>query len=140
MFWDSSAVLPTVVAEARSAEMIQLLRADLAPVIWWATPVECHSAVARRHRDGHLAAAPLAKAIARLDAWLVEVDSVTPTERVRERARRLLDLHPLRPADSLQLAAALVWAEAGKPGEAFVCLDGRLREAAQREGFVVLPN
>jgi hypothetical protein len=40
-------------------------------------------------------------------AW----SEVIPVERVRERARRLLETHPLRAADSLQLAPALLTSE-----------------------------
>lgn len=36
--------------------------------------------------------------------------------------------------------AALVWADEAPTGQAFVCLDDRLREAAQAEGFSVLPE
>ena len=57
---------------------------------------------------------------------------------VRETAIRLLRVHPLRAADSLQLAAAFVAAE-GRPSTLeFVTLDDRLALAAQREGFVVI--
>ena len=49
-------------------------------------------------------------------------------------------LHPLRAADAMQLAAAIVWANGQATGHEFVCLDHRLREAAQREGFTVLPK
>jgi hypothetical protein len=48
--------------------------------------------------------------------------------------------HPLRAADALQLAAALVWCDEAPQGTAFVCLDDRLRDAARREGFAVLPE
>jgi hypothetical protein len=39
-----------------------------------------------------------------------------------------------------QLAAALMWCD-DAPGAAtpFVCLDERLRDAARREGFAILP-
>ena len=40
---------------------------------------------------------------------------------VRRRAGRLVAAHPLRAADALQLAAALVWCEEQPAGEAFVC-------------------
>ena len=56
------------------------------------------------------------------------------------RAMRLLTAHPLRPGDALQLAAALSWCGEKPAGAGFVCLDQRLREAAQREGFEVLPG
>lgn len=42
-------------------------------------------------------------------------------------------------ADSLQLAAALIWSGNHPEGFEFVCLDTRLRDAAQAEGFSVLP-
>ena len=58
-------------------------------------------------------------------------------DAVLEIARRLLRVHPLRAADSLQLAAAFLASE-GKPSTLeFVCLDDRLVIAAQREGFPV---
>lgn len=59
---------------------------------------------------------------------------------VRNQAIRLLGLHPLRAADALQLAAALVWADRRPRGHPFVCLDAGLREAAHAEGFSVLPK
>jgi hypothetical protein len=46
----------------------------------------------------------------------------------------------LRAADALQLAAALVWSDESPTGEGFVSLDDRLREAARRQGFEVLPD
>ena len=50
-----------------------------------------------------------------------------------------LSIHPLRTADALQLAAALIWAQESPQGLEFVCLDQNLREAAPREGFSILP-
>ena len=64
---------------------------------------------------------------------------VDPSNQLRDRAARLLDLHPLRAADALQLAAALDWCEERTAGAGFVCLDQRLRAAATREGFDVYP-
>lgn len=65
---------------------------------------------------------------------------VEPSEAVREQAARVLRLHPLRAADSLQLAAAMVWCQGDPSHGEFVCLDHRLRDAARREGFVILPR
>jgi hypothetical protein len=56
------------------------------------------------------------------------------------KALRLLGVHPLRAADALQLAAALILVRDDPAGRAFVCLDERLREAALLEGFRVLPE
>lgn len=41
----------------------------------------------------------------------------------------------LRAADSLQLAAGLVWAGKTPKGRSFVCLDRKLREAARKDGL-----
>jgi predicted nucleic acid-binding protein len=139
MFWDSSALVPLLVPESRSSEIVALLRSDRAPSIWWASPVECESALQRRRREGILSPAELAEALARLGRLAEDVDVVAPTARLRERAGRALASHPLRAADALQLAAAIVWADDTAAGEVFICLDDRLREAARREGFELLP-
>jgi hypothetical protein len=57
---------------------------------------------------------------------------------VRRTAERLLRTHPLRAADSLQLAAALIAADHDPSNLEIVCLDARLTSAARREGFAVL--
>jgi hypothetical protein len=49
-------------------------------------------------------------------------------------------MHPLRAADALQLAAALIWVEEQPHGESFVSLDPRLRDSAAREGFTLVPS
>ena len=69
-----------------------------------------------------------------------EWSGVLPSETVRARADRSLSVHVLRTADAFPLAAALLWSRGETGGHAFVSLDDRLREAAQREGFRVLPE
>jgi hypothetical protein len=54
-------------------------------------------------------------------------------------ALRLLRNHPLRAADALQLAAALIASEETPQTLEFICLDDRLALAARREGFTVIP-
>ena len=139
MFWDSSALIPVIVAEARSDAVTALLAADKEPVIWWTTPLECQSALRRRHRDAPWSADRLAAATERLRLLVQHADTVAPTDDLRRRAGRLLSVHPLRAADALQLAAALIWCEEQPHGEGFVTLDVRLAEAAAAEGFVIHP-
>ena len=64
---------------------------------------------------------------------------IAPTVKLRDRAGRLLAAYALSGADALQLAAALAWCEEEPRGSHLVCLDTRLREAARREGFAILP-
>jgi predicted nucleic acid-binding protein len=139
MFWDSSAVVPSLLREARSRVMTELLRSDTAPALWWASPVECQSALYRRRRDKSLTELELATGLGRLQRLTEHVDVIAPTVKLRDRAGRLLAAHALSAADSLQLAAALAWCEEEPRGSGFVCLDTRLREVARREGFAVLP-
>jgi predicted nucleic acid-binding protein len=101
MFWDSSALVPVLLPEARSDVLTALLTADKEIVIWWATPLECQSALYRRHRETPLPAPALTQATDRMRAFVEHADSVSPTDDVRRRAARLLAGHPLRAADAL---------------------------------------
>ena len=136
-FWDSSAVVPLLVPEATSRPLQRLYDADTAMFAWWATELECISALVRRERLVHLGEAVVRPAFARLNALRTAWHEVEPGEDVRETARRLLRVHDLRAADSLQLAAASFVAE-GRPSTLeFVSLDDRLLAAARREGFAI---
>jgi len=139
-FWDSSAILPLLVREPASGEIHLLARRLGARVVWWGTLVECFSALSRLHRAGSFSLAEMQRAASRLlalaDSWV----EVLPVEAVRSTAVRLISVHELRAADAVQLAAAMEWAEQRPAGRAFVCLDARLRNAALREGFRVLPE
>ena len=107
-------------------------------LVWWATEIECVSAVSRLERDGGLSAADTAMALGRLDALAGGWSEIQPLEGFRRTARRLLRVHPLRAADALQLGAALIGSE-GDPGTLpFVSLDARLIAAAEREGFPIV--
>lgn len=138
-FWDTSAIIPLFVQEPRTDTVQQIVQDDGDMVTWWATPVECASAAARVRRDGQLSAEQESVIRVRVDRAAESWNEIVPSDEARTLARRLLLRHPLRAADSLQLAAALIWV-GHKPEDAgFVCLDRRLREAAQAEGFTVLP-
>jgi uncharacterized protein len=113
---------------------------DSEMVVWWGTPVECASAVHRLRREGRFSSQEAALLLERVGAMLEASHSVQPVEGVSVRALRLLARYDLRAADSLQLAAALVWARDQGAGREFICLDTRLREAAAAEGFRVLPD
>lgn len=139
-FWDASALVPLLVEEPTSARVRALFRQDADLLVWWATPVEVYSALARREREGHLPRSALARAVATLGSLEGSWSEVVASDPVRRAALRLLRLHPLRAADALQLGAALVAAENDPSSLDLVCLDERLAEAASREGFRVLPG
>lgn len=138
-FWDSSAIAPLLVEEGHSAVVRNLLRRDSGQIVWWGSRIECLSAIRRREREGSLNASAVRTAIELLEELAASWAEVLPSDAVRHGAERALAVHPLRAADSLQLAAALVWVD-GTPAQAeFVCLDGRLRNAASREGLRAMP-
>ena len=139
-FWDASAIIPLCLDELQTASLRRLAEEDEAIVAWWATPVECYSAFARLRREDLLTTTEEEQARAVLTVLIAEWTEIEPSRTVRDQAGRALLLHPLRAADALQLAAALVWSRGRTAGHQFVCLDQRLREAARREGFAVLPK
>ena len=136
-FWDASAVVPLLVEQPLSARALQLLAEDPDVVVWWSTPVECASAVARLRREGVLPDGVERDALATIDLLRSGWHEILPGEALRVQALRVLRLHPLRAADALQLAAALEWAGAPASSE-LVCFDARFGTAAEREGFRVL--
>jgi predicted nucleic acid-binding protein len=104
-------------------------------VVWWSTPVELGSALARLIRMGQLNPAEAARA-RRLGKSLAEVWAVIqPSDGIRHTATELVDRYELRAADALQLAAALGWCENAPQGRVFLTADQKLREAASLSGF-----
>ena len=133
-FWDASALVPLCVAQSTTPRIITLYKTYEA-VVWWATPVEIASALARLVRMKLLDASDWAKsrrlAEALADAWFV----IQPTDALRSKAAQLVDRYDLRAADGLQLAAGLEWCEDVPQGRLFLTLDQKLREAAVLSGF-----
>ncbi|OGI55318.1 MAG: hypothetical protein A3E57_07140, partial [Candidatus Muproteobacteria bacterium RIFCSPHIGHO2_12_FULL_60_33] len=95
-------------------------------------------ALARLEREERLDTVSITKAARRLKQMQRLWQEVQPLETLRDIAMRLLRVHPLHAADSLQLAAAIVASEHRPSTMDFVCLDARLALAAQREGFNVI--
>ena len=139
-FWDTSAIIPLIVREPRSDALRRLLEQDAGMVVWWATQVECVSAISRRAREGTLVPEGEASARGLLNDLSESWTEAQPTARLRNLAEQVLNVHSLRAADALQLAAALIWCGEQPQGRPFVCLDDRLRNAAARFGFALLPE
>jgi uncharacterized protein len=138
-FWDSSALIPLVVEQATSPEADRWLAQDDQMVLWTLTPVEITSAIRRLVREGAVPESVADDAEVRADDLWRTAHVVIDIEGVKREAQRLLRLHPLRAADSLQLAAGLEWARGRVPECTFHTLDARLGRSARREGFRVIP-
>jgi len=137
-FWDASALVPLCVRQRVTRSAIVLYK-TYDPVVWWSTPVEIASALARLVRMNQLdtrdwvKAAKLARSLA--GWWSV----IQPSDALRASSMQLVDRYDLRAADSLQLAAALEWCEHAPQGRIFLTTDQKLREAALLSGFDAKP-
>jgi predicted nucleic acid-binding protein len=136
-FWDTSAIVPLLVAQRHSQSLQSILAEDPGMLVWWTTEVECASALARLERDGSPTPG-LSEAFSRLTQFAATWQEIDPTDEVRETAGRFLRVHPLRAADALQLAAAFVAAGRRPSSLDMIVLDERLAAVAQKEGFSVI--
>ena len=76
--------------------------------------------------------------LARMQSDLRSFHIVEITTAVTTRVHELLGRHPLRAADAIQLAAALLLASSTGAAAEFVVYDERLAVAARFEGLRVL--
>jgi len=133
-FWDTSALIPLCVHQGLTPRAIALYKA-YEVVVWWATPVEIASALARLVRMSQLdtgdwtQARRLASNLA--DTWSV----VQPSNIIKAKAVQFVENYDVRAADALQLAAAMEWCEDTPQGRIFLAADQKLRDAAILSGF-----
>lgn len=139
-FWDTSAIVSLCVNEPGSSAVKSILVKDPSIVVWWATRTECVSALMRHAREGGVSGTGERQARQVLETLAETWIEVQPTETVRRAAERVLAVHPLRAADAFQLAAALQWCQRQTKDLVLVSFDTRLREAAYKEGFSLLPS
>jgi hypothetical protein len=141
-FLDSSALIKRYVAEAGTDWLRTITAPDAGNTLIMAriTSVEVISGVSRRKREG-LMSPRTAQAIkwvlnrhAKREYMVVELSAA-----VVERAQDLLENHPLRAYDAIQLASAMLSNTRLVAGELapliFVSADARLLEAATSEGL-----
>src|SRR5437868_4163633 len=137
-FWDASALVPLCVHEITSRQAQSQLRRSM-PVVWWVSPIEVHSAIARLHRLGKLKEVDKKGALSRLDMLSRGWREILPSDTLRELSTRLLETFGLRAADSLQLAAALTWCQQRPARRTFLGAVQRLSRSAGAAGkFCVL--
>ena len=113
------------------------VREDPDIVTWGMTRIEVAGAIERLARQGGLDPSLRRQALAELERLAVAWHEVTDLLAVRARALPILSRHALRSADAAQLGAALTVADPDPASLIVVCLDRRLAEAAEREGFPV---
>lgn len=138
-FWDTSAIVPLLVQQPQTEFALGQREGDPAVLVWWGTSVECASALCRLERESRLTGAELEQTLENLRALSAVWHVVQPSRKLKALAQRLLRVHPLRAADSLQLAAALTLADGEPETVEFLSFDQVLSHAGVKEGLIVLP-
>jgi hypothetical protein len=95
--------------------------------------VEVPAAFWRRAREGDLTEARAKNLTKKVIADLSEIIVVEVRRSATDLARQLVERHPLRAYDAVQLACALLLAERAATAVTFVCADHRLCEVAVAE-------
>ncbi len=137
-YWDASALVPLLVAEADSDLVRNWLSEDDHIVTWVWTRTEITGAIERRTREGLISRPQRREVLDRLTVLADGWDEVTEVLAIRTRADALLARYPLRAADAGQLGAALLVREQLAGPLTFACRDQRLLSAADLEGLRIL--
>jgi uncharacterized protein len=140
-YLDTSALVKLYVREPGTRHMMTLASPAQGHTlaVLGLTRVEFRAAVRRRERAGDLPPESADALIAMLDGHLQTLYLVQPvTEEVLEEAAALLDRHPLRAYDAMQLAGCVALRSKVNEPPSFVCSDRSLLEAAEKEGIDVL--
>ncbi|MBW2020823.1 MAG: type II toxin-antitoxin system VapC family toxin [Deltaproteobacteria bacterium] len=139
-FWDSSAIVPLLVLEKETEACVKALQSDQEIIVWTMSKIEVFSALCRRLREGSIKEHLFDSAKKRMNHFFDIAFEVISVPKVKDRALRLLQVHPLRAADAMQLAAVLVATQEDTSRVPIMSFDDRLIQAAKREGFAVNPD
>lgn len=133
-YFDTSAVMPLLIAEAGSARAASLWDgADRVVSVRLVYP-ETRAALAQAERLGRLTARHLRVAVTEFDALFEEMDLVEVDDALARRAGELAEARQLRGYDAVHLAAA---DRVRDPNVVVIAGDGPLLEAAAAEGLAV---
>ena len=142
-FLDSSALLKRHVAEIGSRWVRHLTDPGTGHIFFVAAivQVEAVSAITRRKREGRISAHGARNVRLLVERQIARYFVIELAKPVLSRAADLIELHPLRTYDAVQLASALASSERllaqGVATLTFVSADQRLLTAAIAEGLAV---
>ena len=139
-YFDTSALVKLYVEEAGSDAVLQIAedREKNQLVMLELSRIELRSAVRQRQRNGDIEEANAAAILRQFEqdsaaAYVIQLDT-----NVMQEAARLLDKHPIKGQEALQLAGCLVACTSVPPPVTLVCADSDLCDSARQEGFRVL--
>ena len=130
-YLDASSLVKYFIEEEGSADVRALVESAL-PTTSRLSAVEITSAICRRWREGQLSETARDQALERLEEVLAELYIIELTPEITESAQQLLQLHPLRAGDAIQLASYLAVKNRTGKTVLFSAFDHRLNETANR--------
>jgi uncharacterized protein len=143
-YCDASALVKRYVVEVGSPWVRRMVARPVHQVLYTAalTEVEVRSALQRLVREGRLDTAQAQRLTQRVAQHFTRrYQLIRITRTVVAQAGRLVESHPLRAYDAVQLACALtvrrLMHQRGVPPPLFVAADTTLLAAARAEGFLV---
>jgi uncharacterized protein with PIN domain len=139
LYAESSAVLAWLLDEAAAPEVRELLSRAAVIVASDLTLIECDRVLQRAIALGELNAAEAADRHAYLTAAASQWQILHLAGEVVDRVRQPFPAEPIRTLDAIHLASALI-ARGALPGLRLLSLDDRVRAAARKLGFEVLPT
>ena len=137
-YFDTSALIKLFVSERGSEVVERLVTTSRAVCTASIAYAEVHAGLSRRWRAGHLSAREYRATRDRFDGQWRRYLRMDLRAEVLERARDLVQRHPLRGLDAIHLASALTLGASLGEAMRFVAADARLIEAAESERCPVL--
>jgi hypothetical protein len=132
-FWDASAIVPLLMTEPPTKTVQAIAEKDPTMIVWWATEVECASAVTRLERNAALDQAAATQAFGRLKHLVHAWHEVDPSDPIRRSCSR-----KLAPAsgDHRIVLSAVHWSRTAADVLAAVRFEVRLADEHQTPGLI----
>jgi predicted nucleic acid-binding protein len=139
LYAESSGPLAWLLEQAHGERVAELLAQAELIIASDLTLIECDRVLVRAVALDELHESDAVYRQARLNAVSERWTLFGLDEEIIERARRPFPAEPVRTLDAIHLASALI-ARKAVPDLAILSLDGRVRTAADRLGFQLLPS
>jgi len=133
LFADSSALAKRYLADEQSERLDEVLQGATNLAVSVLCLPEIISALCRRRREGFVTKAQYEAVKSALESDFADTTVVQIIDEVALQSIRLLERHPLRASDAIQIASALVWR-----ADNFASADARQCAAAKSSGLDVI--
>ena len=138
LYLDTSALVKLYVDEDGSPVVRRTLQRAVVAATSALAYVEARAALARRRREGGLAASEYRRAVRSFDDDWVHYQRVSVTDQLIREAAETAESFKLRAYDAVHLVSALTIAARLEAQVVFACWDAGLLEAARRAGLQLL--